>query len=91
MSFRNRSTKPSDLTDVSKPLKPEERREKNVLENIDINNYASEFYICPSNNTAINFKESFLIDQHKSITVKSVLRGHLWDKEKVVFQDKVTS
>jgi hypothetical protein len=31
------------LTDVSKPLKPEERREKNVLENIDINNYASEF------------------------------------------------
>jgi hypothetical protein len=72
------------LTDVSKPLKPEERREKNVLENIDINNYASEFYICPSNNTAINFKESFLIDQHKSITVKSVLRGHLWDKEKVI-------
>ncbi|XP_063423806.1 protein PRRC2C-like isoform X4 [Mytilus trossulus] len=41
LSYKNRSTKPSDLTDVSKPLKPEERKEKNVLENIDINNYAS--------------------------------------------------
>ena len=28
-----------------------------------------------------------IIRCEKSFTVKPVLRGHLWDKEKVVFQD----
>lgn len=32
----------SDLTDVSKPLKSEKEK-KDVLANIDINNYASKF------------------------------------------------
>lgn len=40
--FRNRPGKKSDLTDVSKPLKSEEKR-TSALANIDINNYASKY------------------------------------------------
>ena len=37
-------TKKSDLTDVSKPLKSEKDK-KDALANIDINNYASKYFI----------------------------------------------